>query len=44
MLDTIQRRKHDDDLPAIVRKKQRRKKLRNKFNIMLSIPVKVRMI
>merc|ERR1712142_891477 len=32
--------KHDDDLPAIVRMKQRRKKPRNKFNQMHSIPVK----
>merc|ERR1712142_1126782 len=32
--------KHDDDLPAIVRMKQRRKKPRNKFNTMHSIPVK----
>jgi len=40
MLDTILSRKHDDDLPAIVRKKQRRKKPRNKFNTMHSIPVK----
>jgi len=40
MLDTILSKKHDDDLPAIVRKKQRRKKPRNKFNTMHSIPVK----
>jgi len=40
MLDTIHSLNHDDDLPAIVRKKQRRKKPRNKFNQMHSIPVK----
>merc|ERR1711872_812960 len=40
MLDTFHSIKHDDDLPAIVRKKQRRKKPRNKFNQMHSIPVK----
>ena len=40
MLVTKKNKVYDDDYPAVVKKKLRTKKLRHKFSIMHTIPVK----